>query len=246
MCIRDRSYALDELELCKATGVYPGQVQVLKGQTYYLMGDLGSALLEVEGALAYMDKVGDKAGVAAVLQGLAKSDDDLDPKDVANFYSQGGTSGGRWLPEKNLDSKLAGLRQAYKDDPSDANRHELARFLIRHEDPDEGRALAMGPLNGQQLSGENIRQLSGDDLALVLEADRKEGDDELALALVRALEGGAEDPWNNSVLWVYAGFICMDGGDMAEAKVALERAQELDPGNQALRIHLALMNRGGQ
>jgi tetratricopeptide (TPR) repeat protein len=240
------SFALEELELCQATGVYPGQVQVLKGQTYYLMGDLGSALLEVEGALEYMDKVGDKAGVTAVLQGLAKSDEDLAPQDVANFYSQRGTSGGRWLPEKNLDSKLAGLRQAYKDDPSDANRHELARFLIRHDDPDEGRALAMGALNGQQLSGENIRQLSGDDLALVLEADREEGNDELALALVRALEGGAEDPWNHAVLWIYAGFICMDVGDMAEAKFALERAQELDPGNQALKIQLALMEKGGQ
>ena len=60
------------------------------------------------------------------------------------------------------------------------------------------------------------------------------------------LEGGAEDPWNHAVLWIYAGFICMDVGDMAEAKFALERAQALDPGNQALKIQLALMEKGGQ
>lgn len=238
--------AIDELDLCQATGVYPGQAQVLKGQAYYLMGDLGSALLEIEGALAYMDETGDKSGTTAVLQGLAKSETELGPADIANFYSQRGTSGGRWIPEKDLDGKLAGLREAYAADPSDANRHDLARFLIRHDNPDEGRGLAKGELNGQALSGDNILQLSGDDLALVLEADREEGNDELALALVNALEGGAEDPWNHAVLWIYAGFICLDGGDIDEAKVALLRAQELDPGNQALKIQLAFMEKGGQ
>jgi len=99
----------------------------------------------------------------------------------------------------------------------------------------------MGPLKGQELGRDNIRQLSGDDLALVLEADRQEGEAELAMALVKALEGGATDPWNHAVLWIYAGFICLDGGAEAEAKVALERAKELDPGNQALRIQLAIM-----
>jgi len=91
------------------------------------------------------------------------------------------------------------------------------------------------------LTGDNITQLAGDDLALVLEADRTEGEDELALALVKAFEGGATDPWNHAGLWILAGFICLDGGDMADGKVALERALELDPGNQGLKIQLALM-----
>lgn len=238
------SRALDELEICRAAGIYPAQAQVLKGQVYYLMGDLGSALLEVEAALQVMEDSGDKAGVAAVLQGLSKSESELLPTDVANFYSQSGTSEGRWIKPGNLDEKLAGLRKSYGDDPSDQNRHELARFLIRNDNPEEGRDLAMGGLKGQELSKDNILKLSGDDLALVLEADRKEGEDALALALVRALEGGAEDPWNHAVLWIYAGFICLDVGDMAEARVALERAQELDPGNQALRIQLAIMAKG--
>jgi tetratricopeptide (TPR) repeat protein len=234
--------AIEELDLQMKTGVYPAQAQVLKGQAYYLLGDLGSALLEVEGALETMDKQGDKAGIAAVLQGLAKAGSELNPTDVANFYSQGGSSGGRWIKPSDLAEQEKTLRQAYADHPNDANRHELARFLIRDVDPAEGRSLALAPLKGEEVSAGNIRQLSGDDLALVLEADRKEGEAELALALVKALESGAEDPWNNSVLWIYAGFICMDGGNMAESKVALERAQELDPGNQALRVQLAIMD----
>ncbi len=233
--------ALDELELCKRSGIYPAQAQVLMGQVYYLMGDLGSALLEVEAALGIMDEQGDTAGSTAVLQGLAKSDSELAPTDIANFYSQSGSSSGRWMMAKDRDAQLAGLRQSFADDPSVGNRQNLARFLIRNDQVPEGRDLAMGDLKGQELTGANITQLSGDDLALVLEADRTEAEDELALALVKALEGGATDPWNHAGLWALAGFICLDSGDIAEGRTALERALELDPGNQGLKIQLALM-----
>ncbi len=233
--------ALDELELCQSTGVYPAQAQILTGQVYYMMGDLSSALMEVEAALKLMDEQGDTAGSNAVLQGLAKSDNELAQNDIANFYSQSGSSSGRWMNAEDREAQLAGLRKAFADDPSAVNRQNLARYLIRNDQTNEGRDLAMGDLKGQELTGENITQLSGDDLALVLETDRVEGEDDLALALVRALEGGATDPWNHSDLWILAGFICLDGGDIAEARVALERAHELDPGNQGLKIQLALM-----
>jgi len=233
--------ALDELELCKRADIYPGQAQVLMGQVYYLMGDLGSALLEVEAALQIMEAQGDQAGFNAVLRGLAKSDSDLGPSDIANFYSQSGTSSGRWMKPEDIEAELAGLRKAYADDPNDTNRQGLARFLIRNDKVVEGRDLAMGELKGQDLAASNIKQLSGDDLALVLEADRAEGEDELALALVKALEGGATDPWNHSGLWILAGFLCLDGGDIAEGRTAFERALELDPGNQGLKIQLAFM-----
>jgi tetratricopeptide (TPR) repeat protein len=233
--------ALDELELCKRTGIYPGQAQVLMGQVYYLMGDLGSALLEVESALKLMEEQGDIAGSSAVLQGLAKSKNQLAKSDLANFYSQSGTSSGRWMKAEDREAQLAGLRKAYADDPTAGNRQGLARFLIRDDQVVEGRDLAMGDLKGQELTGDNITQLAGDDLALVLEADRAEGEDELALALVQALEDGATDPWNHAGLWILVGFICLDGGDIADGKVALERALELDPGNQGLKIQLALM-----
>ena len=235
------SRALDELELCKTTGIYPAQTQVLMGQVYYMMGDLGSALLEVEAALKIMDEQGDTAGSTAVLAGLSKSGDKLAPTDIANFYSQSGTSGGRWMTAEDREAQLAGLRKSFADHPSAVNRQNLARFLIRNDQAAEGRDLAMGDLKGQELGKDNITQLSGEDLALVLEADRAEGEDDLALALVGALEGGATDPWNHSGLWILAGFICLDSGDIAEARVALERAQELDPGNQGLKIQLALM-----
>jgi len=233
--------ALDELELCKRTGIYPAQAQVLMGQVYYLMGDVSSALLEVEAALKIMDEQGDTAGSTAILQGLAKSDNELAQTDIANFYSQSGTSSGRWMKAEDRDAQLAGLRKNFADDPSPVNRQNLARFLIRNDQADEGRDLAMGDLKGQELTGENITQLSGNDLALVLEADRAEAETDLALALVRALEGGATDPWNHAGLWTLVGFICLDGGDIADGRVALERASELDPGNQGLKIQLALM-----
>ncbi len=235
--------ALDELELCQRSGIYPAQAQVLKGQAYYLMGDLGSALLEVEAALKIMNEQGDTAGSTAVLQGLAKSDSDLDPTDVANFFSQSGSSTGRWIMAKDRDAQLEGLRTAFADHPSMVNRQSLARFLIRNDQVPEGRGLAMGDLKGQELTGANITQLSGDDLALVLEADRTEAEAGLALALVKALEGGATDPWNHAGLWTLAGFICLDSGDISEARTALERASELDPGNQGLKIQLALMDK---
>jgi tetratricopeptide (TPR) repeat protein len=233
---------LDELEVSLATNMYPGQSQVLKGQTYYLMGDLGSALVEVEEAMQLMDDQGDKAGLAAVLQGLSESDSDLSPTDVANFFSQSGSMSGRWMTPEDREAKLAGMRKSYEENPTDSNRHELARFLIRNDKVEEGRDLAMGELKGQELGKNNILQLSGDDLALVLEADRAEGEDELALALVKALEGGADDPWDHAHLWIMVGFICIDGGDLADGKVALERALELDPGNQGLKIQLAIMD----
>ena len=235
--------ALDELELCQRSGIYPAQAQVLMGQVYYLMGDLGSALLEVEAALKIMDEQGDTAGSTAVLQGLAKSDNDLASTDIANFYSQSGSSTGRWMMVQDREAQLAELRKAYADHPSLVNRQNLARFLIRNDQVPEGRDLAMGDLKGQELTGANITQLTGDDLALVLEADRSEAEDELALALVKALEGGATDPWNHAGLWTLAGFICLDSGDIAEGRTALERALELDPGNQGLKIQLALMSK---
>ncbi|MEN8006562.1 MAG: hypothetical protein ABFS42_06070 [Candidatus Krumholzibacteriota bacterium] len=236
------SRALDELDICQSAGIYAGPAQVLKGQVYYLMGDLGSAQMEVAAALQFMDEQGDKTGIAAVLQGVAKSGSDLAPTDVANFYSQSGSAAGRWMKPEDLEAELAGLRKAYADDPTDANRHDLARFLIRNDDLAEGRDLAMGDLKGQDLGADNIRQLSGDDLELVLEADRAEGEDTLALALVGALKGGSADPWNHSGLWVLTGFICLDGGNLDEGRLALERALELDPGNHGLKIQLALVS----
>jgi len=233
--------ALEQIEICQATGHYPGQAAVLAGQVYYLMGDLNSALIEVKGGLARMDELNDAPGAQAVLKGLSQARSELNPQDVANFFSQSGASGGRWTVSADPVAELAALRKAYADDASDANRRALARFLIREGDHAEGRTLALGPFPASALESKEIVKIPAEDIELVLEADRAEGSPDLALALVRALQGGAKDPWNTAGLWAMAGFACIDAGHDAEGKVALERASELDPGNQGLKVQLALM-----
>jgi len=233
--------ALEQLEICAGTGHYPGQAKVLMGQVYYLMGDLSSALIEVEGALTVLDEMGDQASIAAVLAGLSESRNDLDPKDIANFYGQSGTQTGRWFVDADPEAKLAELREAQATAPTDETRRELARFLIRHVDPVEGHQVALGSFTPADLETKKIIEIPAADMELILEADRAQGHSELGLALVKALEGGAEDPWNDTGLWAMAGFICLDAGHEAEGKFALQRASELDPGNQGLKVQLALM-----
>jgi tetratricopeptide (TPR) repeat protein len=233
--------ALDEIEICLQTGSYAGQAGVLKAQVYYMMGDVSTALVELERGLEAMDAMGDRAGFAAVMQGLAKSEHELSDSDIANFFGQSGAAPGWWQIPEDLAARETALRQAYADTPDDANRRELARFLIRNDGVAEGRDLALGELKTEGLNEGNILRIAAPDLTLVLEADRQEGETGLALALVQALKGGAEDPWRDSTLWAMAGFICLDAGHPAEGRFAIERAAELDPGNQGLKIQLTLM-----
>ncbi len=235
------SRALDQLEICQRFGVYTGQASVLQGQIYYLMNDMASALVEIEEALNHMDAMGDKAGFSAVLAGLAKADHDLAPQDIANFYGQSGSSRGRWQADADPAATLAALRVAFDGEASDNNRRDLARFLIRNGDVAEGRALAQSVLDGAALSQENIVELGAGDVELILEADRVEGQTELAVKMVQALQGGTDDPWRSASVWTLAGFICLDHDLRPEGRAALERASELDPGNHGLKIQLSLM-----
>jgi len=233
--------ALDQLDICISTGYYAGQAQVMSGQVYYLMGDLQMALMEIQGALEKLTASGDDASVAAILAGLSKASDELDSKDIANFYGQSGTQTGRWIVDEDPEAKLEELRKAYATEPSDETRRDLARYLIRNVDPAEGHKLALGSFTAGDLETSKIREIPAPDMELILEADRAQGHTELGLALVKALEGGAEDPWNDTGLWAMAGFICIDSGHEAEGKIGLQRASELDPGNQGLKVQLALM-----
>jgi hypothetical protein len=117
---------------------------------------------------------------------------------------------------QDVAAEEASLREAYAADPSDGNRRALARFLIRHGDADDGRALVAG-------------RDAAPDLALVLEADRAEGDAGLARELAGRLLATGHDPYADAKLWTLAGFMCL----------------ELDPGNHGLRIHLQLMKAAG-
>ena len=235
------SRALDELEICQRNGLYAGQASVLQGQIYYLMGDISSALMEIEEALAYMDATGDKAGFAAVLDGLSKARNEVAAQDITNFYGQSGSMGGRWQADLDPEATLAALRKAHSEDANDENRRNLARFMIRNGQVAQGRELALAPMGGGAMDSENIVNLSGGDVELILEADRIEGETGLAVKMVQALKAGVNDPWNSASVWTLAGFICLDNGLNDEGRTALERASKLDPGNQGLRIQLSLM-----
>ncbi len=235
------SRALDELEVCQRLGLYAGQASVLQGQVYYLMGDMSSALVEIEEALAHMDAVGDKAGFAAVLNGLSKARNDLAAQDIAQFYGQSGASRGRWQADDDPAATLAALRVAHGAEASDDNRRNLARFMIRNGQVAQGRELALAPMGAGAMDIDNIVDLGAGDVELILEADRIEGETRLAEKMVQTIEAGLEDPWRNASVWTLAGFICLDNGLETAGRTALERAAKLDPGNHGLKIQLSLM-----
>ncbi len=235
------SRALDQLEICQRFGLYRGQASVLQGQVYFLMGDMESALVEIEEALEHLDAQGDKAGFSAILAGLSQTRENLAPQDIANFYGQSGTSRSRWQADVDPAATGAALQRAYDRQADAENRQNLARFLIRNGQVTAGRALAEAPLTGSALDHESLMKLAASDVELILEADRLEGETTLAVAMTKALEAGLEDPWQSANVWTLAGFICLDHGLHSEGRTALERAAKLDPGNHGLRLQLSMM-----
>lgn len=221
--------ALDVLDLCVATGVYPAQAHVLKGAVFNRMGDLQSAVYEVEQCLDILESHGDEQGTKAVMAALGNIRNDRSPTEIQAFFGQSGTQESRWASPADPAATEKDLRGAYAADGNDANRQDLARHLIRFGKVDEGRDLV----------ADKVHQ-NPEDLKLALEADRALGDAELALEMVGALDRGQESAADAGA-WTLAGFVCIDAGHMAEGRLALERALAMDPGNHALKIQLELL-----
>ncbi len=120
--------------------------------------------------------------------------------------------------------------QAHPND--DAAVLDLARFLIRHDRPSEGKDLIR---HTDRLAG------SVEALTLTLEADRLLSDAELALDLVDQLDTGSVSAWKNSGLWSLVGSLCLEQGQEDAARKAFKHALKLDPDNQGLRMQLRLM-----
>ena len=233
-------HALDQLEVCRSRGLYNGPAAVLTAQVYYLLQDYDSAILALERALAWYERVGDTArseGIRADLAVVQRN------KQVGleRLFSQSGVSRGRWEAEPDPAAKLAELRTAWADEPGVQSRRALARHLIRYGDRNEGRRLALGLTGQQRQSPELLATLPSADLELALEADRAGGRLDLAYYLVSELEAGRAGRWDSSELWVLVGFICLDAQQEAAARLALEHASALDPANQGLKRQLELM-----
>ncbi|HPF69209.1 MAG TPA: hypothetical protein PLQ13_00945 [Candidatus Krumholzibacteria bacterium] len=218
--------ALDALAICEARGWYPAEAALLRGAVYERVGDRRSAVLEVETALTALRARGGTVD-QALLDRLAQAAADRTGDGVLTFYGQSGAAQARWAAPVDPVAESAALREAYAAEPSDANRRALARSLVRGGDPAAGRLLVADRNDPQ-------------DLVLALEADRALGDPTLAVALAERLQAG-DDPWSDAGLWTLAGFLCLDAERTDLGRLALERASELDPGNQGLRTQLKLM-----
>lgn len=225
--------ALDELDLCRARGHHPVQSALLRGAVYHRLGDLESAVIEVETALRLLDRQGDGPGYRAVLDQLADVRADRSLAGIRTFFGQAGSARGRWASVQDPAAELDAARRAYAAEATDARRRDLARLLIRTGEVDAGRALVAD-------------RREAPDLELTLEADRVLGDPSLAVSLAEAYARTGEDPWNDPGLWALVGFVCLDAGKEAEGQAALARALELDPGNQGLKIQLRLMREAAQ
>lgn len=220
--------AMDELESCRAAGTYPAQASLLLGSVYYQMGDVQSAVIEVESALELLESEGDAPGYAAVLDELANVSADHSVTGVQEFYGQSGAAQSRWAPTVDPAAERAALLAAYDADPNDENRQALARYLVRHDEAEAGRDLV----------AEHAAEAG--DMVLLLEAERALGETARAEDLVAGLRAG-DDPYDDAEVWALAGFICLDEGLTEDARIALERALELDPGNHALRLQMRLL-----
>jgi len=227
--------ALDELETCQRTGIYPGQASVLQGHVYYLLGDIPSTLAELAEAAELLEKYGHTEVQRAVLKDLAAIRKSQQASDVQSFFKQSGSSRGRWAADVDPVRREQELKARLEDDPQDQEAVlAMARFLIRHDRPSEGKELLLE-------HQENRDSVPG--VSLMLEADRLLGETGLALSLVAKLKDGNTEPWDDVALWSLTGAICLDHGLDREATAALEHALQLDPGNQGLRMQLQLMGK---
>lgn len=224
--------ALDQLEICQATGIYPGQASVLQGHAYYLLGDISSTLRELEEAVSYLEKQGADEMQQKVMKDMAAIMQNQQSADLQGFFKQSGSSRGRWEPDTDPVAREAELMARLQADPQDeAAVLEMARFLIRHDRPREGRDLILN--SGQADSVEAV--------TLLLEADRLAGDPELSVKLVKRLKAGNAADLADSGLWSLVGSVCLETGLEDEARLAWQHALDLDPENQGLRMQLRLM-----
>ncbi len=132
-----------------------------------------------------------------------------------------------WL---GLDAEAAArllteLRLRYVDDPTPANRRAYAWCLLQAGQAAEVRRL-LGPLWDAGIDRE--------ELAILLRADRALGLPARARHLARQLDAGRTDP-PDSGFWELVAAICLENGEPAAGRRALDHALSLDPGNAPLR-----------
>jgi tetratricopeptide (TPR) repeat protein len=219
---------IDELDASQARGEYAAQAALLRGSVYHALGDKDAVAIEVREAVRLLNEQAQAPGAQNVLRQLGGQE--ATPAALDSYFGQSGSSQGRWAAPDDPEADIAERRAALEAQATDENRRALARSLIRSGREAEGRAMVAG-------------SDAAPDLVLALEADRSLGDPALAVELAGRLTAG-DDPWADAGLWTMVGFVCLDHGRADLARPAIERALELDPGNQGLRNQVRLMKGG--
>lgn len=225
--------ALDELEICRDTGNYPGQASVLRGHAFYLLGDIESTLLELETAVILLEKQGEDKILASVMKDMVAIRQNQQASEMGSLMRQSGNSQGRWEADVDPVQRQGQLEARMKSNPGDDQAIlEMARFMIRHDQPRQGKEL----LQQSETLEDSVERLT-----LSLEADRLLGETEMALQMVSQLDAGKTGQWKNSGMWSLVGSLCLEQGQEEAALKAFEHALALDPENQGLRMQLRLM-----
>jgi len=231
--------ALDQLDYCINTGVYPGQAAVLRGQVFYLLGDAQSAMMELQAAVPHLQRQGFSDQAVRVQQDIQALAANQKPRDGSVMLTQSGSSQGRWDPEHDAEATQAELVAAFQANPDDdLARFDLARFLIRQGQAVEGRDLVAAQYAAYEAGGGDPPQEA---VGLMLEADRVLGQPDLALKLVEDLDNDRGHLWSDPGLWALTGFICQDQGHAGAAKRAMAHAADLDPSNLGVQMQLLQM-----
>ena len=130
-----------------------------------------------------------------------------------------------WDVEQDQASEKE-LKKAFADDPSEYNRQNLARKLIRNGKPEEGRARLLADWS------EAVPPLSQ---SLILEADRQMNDASRAREWVVALRAG-NSPNEDPYFWSLVALVCFEQGFLDDGSAALDKAIELAPNNAGLQL----------
>jgi tetratricopeptide (TPR) repeat protein len=224
--------AVEQLEICRRTGFLPGHAQLAEALVYYFLGDLETAFPTLEEGKKWLRERGYKlpsatsnTEVQVIRSAVMEPGAFRDP----NFKRQA-----HMLSQEDLET-------SWRLAPTAENRRALGIYLIRNGEPERGRGLILeGEASAPEAAASG--RISNEDLCLVLEADRALGDPGTAQYLIGALAQGEDPLPEDTQVWALAGFICIDHGDLAAGRLAMERASALDPGNFGLKQQLERLN----
>jgi Flp pilus assembly protein TadD len=221
--------AMAQLEICRRTGFLPGHALLAEALVYYFMDDLDTARPMLAEGKKWLRERGSR---------LPSATSNTEVQVIRSTVREPGVFRSPNSGQSASMLDLEDLETAWQKDPTNENRQVLGIFLIRNGDPERGRGLILdGDANAPEAAAEG--RITNEDLCLILEADRALGDLDTAQFYIGELVRGNDQLPGDTQVWALVGFICIDHGDLAGGRLALEKASALDPGNYGLKQQLA-------